>query len=123
VTPYAVDELALGPAVERTIIAFHGAVPPPLEDSQGFRIGWLVSHGFFRPYAVTFDFDAMKLRLRRAGDSAVSSFDVSSCHRATPSAVQRRLPPGSTTCRRPLRSAGRASQKASAEGARIGKVL
>jgi hypothetical protein len=35
-----------------------------LRGSLGFRIGGLVSHAFFRPYAVTFDFTGMRLIVR-----------------------------------------------------------
>ena len=31
----------------------------PLENALGFRIGGIISHGFLRPYAVTFDFENM----------------------------------------------------------------
>ena len=41
-----------------------GAFPPSLEHSEGFRIAGLISHAFFRPYAVTFDFDRMRLEIQ-----------------------------------------------------------
>jgi hypothetical protein len=41
------------------------AGPFPLENTFGFRIGGLISHGFFRPYAVAFDFNGMRLLLKR----------------------------------------------------------
>jgi hypothetical protein len=45
------------------ITSFFGPFPESLEHSQGFRIGGWVSHAFFRPFAVTFDFAKMKLIL------------------------------------------------------------
>jgi hypothetical protein len=44
----------------------HGPFPASLERSQGFRIGGIVSHAFFRPWRVTFDFEAMRLSLDSA---------------------------------------------------------
>jgi hypothetical protein len=34
-----------------------------MEHSQGFRIAGVISHGFFKRYALTFDFDSMTLCL------------------------------------------------------------
>ena len=42
----------------------YGALPPGSEDRHGFRTGGLISHGFFRPFAVTIDFQAMTLYLQ-----------------------------------------------------------
>lgn len=66
VVPFVVDELSLGPVTERNIVGFSGAFPPSLEFSQGFRIGGIISHQFFRPYALTFDFMGMRLILRKS---------------------------------------------------------
>jgi predicted aspartyl protease len=64
VIPFMVDELALGNAKEQNIPGlFSGAFP--IEDVFGFRIGGLISHAFFRPYALTFDFTGMRLFLDR----------------------------------------------------------
>ena len=65
VVPFNVDELSLGDAHERDIIGVFGPFPASLEMKSGFRIGGLISHQFFRPYSVTFDFDGMKMYLRR----------------------------------------------------------
>jgi hypothetical protein len=40
---------------------FFEPFPPGLERGQGFRIGGLVSHGFFRSWRVTFDFVRMRM--------------------------------------------------------------
>jgi predicted aspartyl protease len=63
VTPFTVDELSLGGATQRNVASFAGAFPPSLEDRFGFRIAGLISHAFFRPYAVTFDPVAMRVYL------------------------------------------------------------
>jgi len=61
---FSVDELDLGGAVAHQAQGVAGVFPPSLENKFGFRIGGLISHAFFRPYAVTFDFTRMLLRLR-----------------------------------------------------------
>jgi len=65
VTPFVVEQLALGKAVAKNVTGFAGVFPPELEHRFGFRIAGLVSHQFFRPYAVTFDFDSMTLTLHK----------------------------------------------------------
>jgi len=40
-------------------------LPGILHGQFGFSIGGLISHTFFRPYALTFDFTAMQLILQR----------------------------------------------------------
>jgi tetratricopeptide (TPR) repeat protein len=62
VVPFSVARLSLGEATEQNIRGmFSGAFP--LENVFGFRVGGIISHQFFRPYALTFDFMAMKLVL------------------------------------------------------------
>lgn len=63
VTPYTVKTVALGDAERHDVRALFGAMPPKAEYASGFRIGGLVSHGFLRPYSLTFDFDRMRLYL------------------------------------------------------------
>jgi predicted aspartyl protease len=65
VTPFQLAELSLGAARETDIPSVYGAFPESLEWSNDFRIAGLISHQFFRPYALTLDFDRMKLTLRR----------------------------------------------------------
>lgn len=65
VTPFVVDRLAVGEAVVRGVTGFLGVFPPGLEHRFGFRIAGILSHQFFRPFAVTFDFDQMTLTLQR----------------------------------------------------------
>ena len=66
VYPFAVD-LTLGKARRDKVQGLYGATPPGSEDRLGFRTGGIISHAFFRPFAVTFDFQAMSLYLKKAG--------------------------------------------------------
>jgi hypothetical protein len=61
--PLVVAELQLGSARQANIPGAFGLFPPSLEYGRGFRIGGLVSHVFFRSYALTLDFDAMRYSL------------------------------------------------------------
>ncbi len=62
---FVLDGLALGDASEQRVVSLFGPFPPALETRFGFRIGGLISHEFFRNYAVTFDFDKMQLKLKK----------------------------------------------------------
>jgi predicted aspartyl protease len=64
VIPFQVDELRLGDAREQKVRGLF-MEPFDLEHRLGFRIGGIISHGFFRPYALTFDFTGMRLVLQR----------------------------------------------------------
>ena len=66
IVPITVEKLALGDAEETNIDGFFGPFPSKLEFSEGFRIGGIISHQFFRSYAVTFDFTEMKLFLNKS---------------------------------------------------------
>ncbi len=62
--PFVVPELSLGPVTAHDVAGvFDGEFPIP--KMLGFRVDGLVSHTFFKPYAVTFDFDRMELCLQR----------------------------------------------------------
>jgi hypothetical protein len=63
--PFEVEELALGAVKERRVRAFFGPFPERLEYGEGFRIGGIISHQFFRPYALTFDFTEMRMFLTK----------------------------------------------------------
>jgi len=65
VYPFTAD-LTLGEAREADVRGLHGAIPGDLAERFGFRMGGLISHGFFRPYAVTFDFRSMTLYMKKA---------------------------------------------------------
>ncbi len=58
-------DLTLGAARENNVRGFYGALPPGSETRHGFRLGGLISHGFFRSYKVIFDFESMTLYLKR----------------------------------------------------------
>jgi predicted aspartyl protease len=66
VHPFPVESLTLGGARGQNLHGLAGAFPPALEWELGFRIAGLISHEFFRPYAVTFDFERMVIRLTRS---------------------------------------------------------
>lgn len=65
IIPFAVKELTLGTAKEENISAFYNAGPSGLENLFGFHIGGLISHQFFRDYALTMDFDGMRYFLKK----------------------------------------------------------
>lgn len=64
IVPVTIDEIALGPITRRKLGGLSGPFPETLEYSQGFRIGGIISHQFFRPYAISFDFTGMRLFLK-----------------------------------------------------------
>jgi hypothetical protein len=66
VWPFDVASLSLDDARLQGLQGIAGAFPPQLEWAFGFRIGGLISHGFLRSYAVTFDFERMAIRLEPA---------------------------------------------------------
>ena len=70
VMPFSVPRLTLGGAEARNLLGFLGPFPAAMEHGQGYHIAGIVSHGFLRLYAVTFDFDRMRMTLAR-GATAV----------------------------------------------------
>jgi hypothetical protein len=70
VVPFVVEELTLGKVREQNVRGiFSGAFP--LENAFEFRIGGIISHGFFRPYALTFDFKSMRLVLKKSASKKI----------------------------------------------------
>lgn len=63
VTPFTVKRVSFGGAIQIDITGMAGAMPPSVEYQHGFRIGGIISHGFFRAYALTFDFEKMRFLL------------------------------------------------------------
>jgi tetratricopeptide (TPR) repeat protein len=63
--PFAIDALSLGDLHEKNLTDLYGPFPSPLENGLGVHLGGIISHGFFRPYAVTFDFARMKIYVRK----------------------------------------------------------
>jgi tetratricopeptide (TPR) repeat protein len=64
IAPFDVASLSLGTLRRERLSGLFGAFPPSLEMALGTRIGGIVSHGFLRPYAVTFDFKTMLIEIR-----------------------------------------------------------
>jgi len=64
IIPFVAEELTLGKASEQNIHgSYMGAFP--LENALGFHIGGLISHEFFRHFALTMDFTGMRYYLKR----------------------------------------------------------
>ena len=63
VQTFPIERLSLGAAQQRDLLGMAGPFPGPLEREHRFRIAGLISHGFFRPYQLTFDFARMRLIL------------------------------------------------------------
>jgi predicted aspartyl protease len=65
IIPFRVERLSLGNAVQIRIPgSFSGGFQ--LEKAFGFHIGGIISHAFFRPYALSLDFSRMRLYLDKA---------------------------------------------------------
>jgi Aspartyl protease len=63
VAPFGLSRLSLGPVVSENLVGIAGAFPEKLEHALGVHVTGLVSHAFFRSYALTFDFQSMRLVL------------------------------------------------------------
>jgi aspartyl protease len=61
VTWFTVDSIAMGNKVGRNIRGAIGTIR--FRETFGFDAAGIVSHAFFRPYALTFDFDGMRMFL------------------------------------------------------------
>jgi Aspartyl protease len=69
VRPYPIDRLSLGDVERRNLQGFAGVFPKGLEDKElGFHVGGLISHEFFKPFALTMDFVRMRLILTEPGN-------------------------------------------------------
>jgi hypothetical protein len=62
---FPVAKLSLGTLTQTNLTGLYGPFPPGLEKGLGVRIGGIVSHDFFHPYAVTFDFVRMTMDFRK----------------------------------------------------------
>ena len=65
IAPFDIASLTLGDLSAKNLQGLYGPFPPSLENALGVHIGGLVSHGFFRPYAITFDFTRMTIVVRK----------------------------------------------------------
>lgn len=63
--PFPIKQLSLGSLEEKNLDGLYGPFPPALEKGLGVRVGGIVAHKFFSPYAVTFDFDRMTISARK----------------------------------------------------------
>ena len=64
IVPYTVSQLSFGDIEERNVPGLYDG-PFPWESSFGFNLAGMVGHDFFKPYAVTFDFEGMRIFLRQ----------------------------------------------------------
>jgi hypothetical protein len=63
IVPYVVRRLSFGPVQEVNVPGLYDG-PFPWENLFGFHLAGMVGHDFFKRYAVTFDFESMKLVLQ-----------------------------------------------------------
>jgi hypothetical protein len=71
--PFTAKTLTLGSVTQHDLLGLSGVFPPSLETALGARVGGLISHAFFKPYAVTFDFSAMQIYLVPASSAPATS--------------------------------------------------
>ena len=64
IVPYTVHQLSFGDIKEENVQGVYDG-PFPWESTFGFHLSGMVGHEFFRPYAVTFDFQNMQIFLQR----------------------------------------------------------
>jgi hypothetical protein len=58
--PYTVRRIALGAMVEDNVAGLYDG-PFPWENTFGFHLAGMVGHDVFKPHAVTFDFQDMRM--------------------------------------------------------------
>jgi hypothetical protein len=63
VVPYTVHQLSFGDIKEDNVPGLYDG-PFPWENMFGFHLAGMVGHDFFKPYAVTFDFQNMQILLQ-----------------------------------------------------------
>ena len=64
IVPYTVHQLSFGDIKETNVQGLYDG-PFPWENMFGFHLAGMVGHDFFKPYAVTFDFQNMQIFLQR----------------------------------------------------------
>lgn len=64
IVPYTVHQVSLGDIKEENVQGVYDG-PFPFENTFGFHLAGMVGHEFFRPYAVTIDFQNMQIFLQR----------------------------------------------------------
>lgn len=68
IVPYTVSRLSFGDVQEDNVAGIYDG-PFPWENTFGFHLAGMVGHDFFKPYAVTFDFESMRIFLTRHSTS------------------------------------------------------
>ena len=63
IVPYTVHQVSLGDIKEENVQGVYDG-PFPFENTFGFHLAGMVGHDFFKPYAVTFDFQNMQIFLQ-----------------------------------------------------------
>ena len=63
IVPYTVHQLSFGDIKEENVPGLYDG-PFPWENTFGFQLAGMVGHDFFKPYAVTFDFQNMQIFLQ-----------------------------------------------------------
>jgi aspartyl protease len=63
IVPYRVRRLSFGDITEENVSGLYDG-PFPWQNSFGFFLGGMIGHDFLKAYAVTFDFDAMRIILQ-----------------------------------------------------------
>lgn len=63
IVPYTVHQLSFGDIQEDNVPGLYDG-PFPWENMFGFNLAGMVGHDFFKPYAVTFDFEHMQILLK-----------------------------------------------------------
>ncbi len=64
IVPYTVRRLSFGEVQEANVPGLYDG-PFPWQTSFGFQLAGMVGHDFFKPYAITFDFENMRIFLRK----------------------------------------------------------
>jgi hypothetical protein len=63
IVPYTVHQVSFGAIKEENVPGLYDG-PFPWENSFGFHLAGMVGHDFFKPYALTFDFQNMQIFLQ-----------------------------------------------------------
>jgi hypothetical protein len=64
IVPYTVHQISLGDIKEENVQGVYDG-PFPWENMFGFHLAGMVGHEFFKPYAITFDFQNMQIFLQQ----------------------------------------------------------
>jgi len=76
IVPYTVQHVSFGDIKEQNVPGLYDG-PFPWENMFGFFLAGMVGHDFFKPYAVTFDFQNMQIFLQKTLSPAADSVSPS----------------------------------------------